>query len=72
MDQRLSVITVGVKDLKKSLSFYKEILGWVPAASSNDHIIFFQIGGLVFSLYSEESLSQEVYGDKKNQRVSQG
>lgn len=56
MDQRVSVITLGVKDLKASTDFY-QALGWKRSSASNDMITFFQAGGMVLSLYPAEMLA---------------
>ncbi len=51
MEQRVSLITLAVKDLSRSRAFYESGLGWQPAFSS-DEVAFYQIGGAVFSLFS--------------------
>ena len=59
MDQRLSIVTLGVADLAASLSFYRR-LGWSPsAAASNDEIVFFQLGGMVLALYDRAALARD-------------
>ena len=50
MEQRLSVISLGVADLARSRRFYVEALGWKPAIDM-DEIVFFQVGGLVVGLF---------------------
>ena len=53
MEQRVSVITLGVKDLDLSRRFYVEGLGWTPAAQVEGEVIFFNLGpGLVLGLYA--------------------
>jgi predicted lactoylglutathione lyase len=47
MDQRLSLVTLGVTDLNRARSFY-EALGWGQAQQPDDEVCFFQAGGLVF------------------------
>ena len=51
MDQRLSVVTLGVSDLHRARSFY-EALGWSDAQQPDDEVCFFQAGGLVFGLWT--------------------
>lgn len=63
MQQRLSLVTLGVQDLSRSLQFYRDGLGWKPASNSNDEITFFQLGGMVLSLYSRLSLSADATVD---------
>jgi catechol 2,3-dioxygenase-like lactoylglutathione lyase family enzyme len=40
MEQRISVVTLGVKDLVRSRRFYVDGLGWKPAFE-NKEIVFF-------------------------------
>ncbi|MGH7921472.1 MAG: VOC family protein [Candidatus Dormibacteraceae bacterium] len=51
MDQRISVITLGVTDLTRARSFY-EALGWSAAQQPDDEVCFFQAGGMVFGLWT--------------------
>lgn len=55
MDQRLSLVTLGVRDLARSSAFY-ERLGWKAAASSCEGIHFFQTGCMVVALYPLSAL----------------
>lgn len=57
MEQRVSLITLGVADLARSLRFY-ESLGWRRA---NDHaeVVFFQAGGLVLGLFARAALAAD-------------
>jgi len=59
MHQHLHLITLGVRDFKKSVEFYLEILGWKPSSSSNDDVMFFQAGGVVLSIYPREKLAED-------------
>lgn len=47
MRQKLNIVTLGVKDLERSLKFYKDGLGSKPSSASNENIAFFQMGGVV-------------------------
>ena len=58
MDQRLTVVTLGVRDLARARAFY-EALGWKTGAGPDDDVVFFQAGGLVISLWSRESLAED-------------
>ena len=58
MDQRLSVVTLGVDDLKRARAFY-EALGWKSGAAPDDDVVFFQAGGLIVALWSRESLAED-------------
>lgn len=58
MEQRLSLITLGVKDLAKSRAFY-ESLGWKAGGPSNPQVTFFQLAGIIIGLWSKEALAEE-------------
>jgi predicted lactoylglutathione lyase len=58
MEQRVSLITLGVTDLARARAFY-EGLGWVSHAEPNDDIVFFQAGGIIVALWSRESLAED-------------
>lgn len=49
MEQRLSMITLGVADLKRAVAFYEKVIGW-KAAPSPSEIVFFDLGGFVLGL----------------------
>jgi catechol 2,3-dioxygenase-like lactoylglutathione lyase family enzyme len=51
MDQRISLVTLGVTDLSRARSFY-EALGWGGAQQPDDEVCFFQAGGMVFGLWT--------------------
>src|SRR6267378_3947901 len=51
MEQRISLVTFGVRDLARARSFY-EALGWRGAQQPDDEIAFFQAGGMVFGLWT--------------------
>jgi len=58
MDQRLSLVTLGVADLAGARRFY-EALGWSPTDRGDDDIVFFQAGGLVIALWDRASLAED-------------
>ena len=58
MDQRISLITLGVSDLAKAKAFY-EALGWKNAAGE-DGIAAFDLQGCVLGLYPREDLARDV------------
>jgi uncharacterized protein len=58
MDQRVSVITLGVADLKRARRFY-EALGWTTGAADDDVVVFFQAGGMVVALWGREQLAED-------------
>lgn len=62
MDQRVSIVTLGVKDLSISKRFYGDGFGWKPAFENNE-IIFFQAGGMVFGLFLRNKLAEDFQAD---------
>jgi len=58
VDQRVSVITLGVADLAAARAFY-EGLGWTTRADPGDDVVFFQAGGSVVALWSRERLAED-------------
>jgi uncharacterized protein len=59
MRQRLSLVTLGVDDLSRSLAFY-EALGWRQHPSSvPGEVAFFDVGGSVVGLWSRASLAAD-------------
>jgi uncharacterized glyoxalase superfamily protein PhnB len=57
MEQRLSLLTLGVADIQRSLSFY-EALGW-KRANRHAEVVFFQLRGMVLGLFSRDSLAAD-------------
>jgi uncharacterized protein len=51
MEQRISLVTLGVADLARARAFY-EALGWAGARQPDDEVCFFQAGGMVFGLWT--------------------
>ena len=58
MEQRVSLITLGVKNLDQSRAFY-ERLGWRRSALGAEGVAFFQVGGLILSLFPREHLAKD-------------
>jgi uncharacterized glyoxalase superfamily protein PhnB len=59
VEQRLTLITLGVADVKRATEFYEQKFGWNKAASSNDDITFFMLNGIMLSLFKRESLTED-------------
>jgi hypothetical protein len=58
MEQRISIVTLGVADLDRSRKFY-ERLGWKQSAASTGDVIFFQAGGMALALYPRSDLAKD-------------
>lgn len=58
MEQRVSLVTLGVRDLTRARAFY-EALGWATGAQPADDVVFFQAGGMVFGLWGRAQLAED-------------
>jgi catechol 2,3-dioxygenase-like lactoylglutathione lyase family enzyme len=58
MQQRVSLITVGVKDMAKAAAFY-EALGWARV-ESQDGVVAFDLIGQTFGLYPLDALAEDL------------
>ena len=58
MEQRVSLITLGVRDLERARAFY-EGLGWTTRAAPGDDVVFFQAGGIVVALWGRDQLAED-------------
>lgn len=58
MDQRLSLVTLGVADLARAREFY-EALGWKTGAAPADDVVFFQAGGMIVALWGRDQLAED-------------
>lgn len=59
MQQQVSVITLGVRDLGRSRRFYTEGFGWSPVFE-NDEIIFYQMNGFVLGTWLAGKLEDDM------------
>jgi len=58
MDQRMSLVTLGVRDLARARAFY-EALGWKSGAAPDDDVVFFQAGCMIVALWGREQLADD-------------
>jgi len=58
MDQRISLITLGVDDLTRSRAFYEDGFGWTPV-SVNEGVCFYQLPGLALGLFGRDALAED-------------
>ena len=58
MEQRLSLVTLGVSDLARARAFY-EALGWKTGAAPADDAVFFQAGCMIVALWGREELAED-------------
>ena len=62
MEQRLSIVTLGVSDLARSREFYDR-LGWRRSMANSEGIVFFQAGGMALALYPRQELAKDANVD---------
>lgn len=58
MDQRISMITLGVADLDRAAGFYNA-MGWRMADESQEGIVFFQLPGMLLGLFPMGELAKD-------------
>src|SRR3954454_18149927 len=58
MEQRLSLVTLGIADLGRARKFYED-LGWESGAAPDDDVVFFQAGGMIVALWGREKLAED-------------
>jgi len=58
MEQRVSLITLGVGDLGRARAFY-EALGWKTGAGPDDDVVFFQTGCMIVALWDRARLAED-------------
>ena len=57
MQQRISLITLGVADLRRAMDFYAA-MGWQGSSPDGD-VAFFQAGGMVLALWDRAKLAAD-------------
>ena len=62
MEQRLSLVTLGVADLAQARAFY-EAMGWQPAKPDIEGVVFFQLNGMILGLFGREDLARDAQLD---------
>jgi hypothetical protein len=60
MEPRISIITLGVSDLQRSLQFYRDGLGLPTTWTGDKGIVFFQTQGVCLALYPVTELAKDV------------
>ena len=61
MDQRMSLITLGVGDVERARAFY-EAMGWSAdgeAGEGDERVVFFQAGCMIVALWSRAKLAED-------------
>ena len=55
----MSLLTLGVSDLKKAIAFYRDGLGWPKSEVGGDEVAFFKTGGVVIALFPRPSFAAD-------------
>lgn len=58
MEQRVSLVTLGVVDVARSRAFY-EVMGWRTDAKAEDDVVFFSCAGMVVALWDRQQLAED-------------
>ncbi len=58
MEPRLSLVTLGVHDLERSIRFYQEVLE-LPRLKSHPSIAFFELGKTWLALFPRDELAED-------------
>ena len=59
MKPRVSLLTLGVSDLKRAVSFYRDGLGWPKSEVGGEEVAFFKTGGVVIALFPRASFAAD-------------
>jgi catechol 2,3-dioxygenase-like lactoylglutathione lyase family enzyme len=59
VEPRVSLITLGVSDLERSVAFYRDGLGWPKSNTGGDEVAFFKTGGVVIALFPRVSFADD-------------
>ncbi|MCA9239044.1 MAG: VOC family protein [Planctomycetales bacterium] len=63
MQPRITMITLGVRDLPRAVRFYHDGLGWPLSSASNENVAFLRTGGAVLGLYPWDALAEDATVD---------
>ena len=58
MEQRMSLVTLGVADLRRARRFYENGLGWKPGFASEE-VVFYETGGPIIALWNRRDLAAD-------------
>ncbi|MGQ0713816.1 MAG: VOC family protein [Gemmatimonadaceae bacterium] len=58
MEQRLSLVTLGVSDMRRARRFYETGLGWTPGFAT-DEVVFYETGGPIIGLFGRRDLAAD-------------
>jgi catechol 2,3-dioxygenase-like lactoylglutathione lyase family enzyme len=59
LEPRVTLVTLGVSDLARSIRFYRDVVGWTTSASETDPVAFFPLRGIVLGLFGDRDLAKD-------------
>src|ERR671920_2070882 len=59
VEPRLSLVTLGVRDLRRAVAFYRDGLGWPKSEVGGDEVAFFKTGGAIIALFPRASFAAD-------------
>ncbi|WP_339779226.1 VOC family protein [uncultured Thalassospira sp.] len=59
MEQRLSLVTLGVRDLAAARNFYEQGLGWKATSAVEGKVVFYQMNGMIIGLFGRDDLVKD-------------
>ncbi len=59
MEQRMTMIGLGVTNLDKSRLFYESVFGWQRLKPNSEGIAFYKLNGIILSLYPADKLAED-------------
>ena len=71
MQPRLTLVTLGVRDIALSRAFY-ERLGFTASPAGNDTVAFFQAGGVVLGLFGHDALAEDAHLEPEKPNTFRG
>src|SRR4029434_3074505 len=60
MEPRITLITLGVSDLRRAVRFYRDGLGWPTTYEEGGPVAFFETNGTRLSLYPTDHLASDL------------
>lgn len=60
MEQRISLITLGVDDLPRARRFYEQGLGWNPK-DAPEGVVFYQLPGIALALFGRDDMAEDAH-----------
>ncbi|CCF84835.1 VOC family protein [Nitrolancea hollandica] len=59
MEAQISLVTLGVRDLERSIALYRDGLHWPLSSASSGDVAFFRTGGTVLALFPYDELAAD-------------